>query len=50
MDIVRKVLETQQKELATYKPIEVEKRLDCNIDIGHLLLKDPNDLDEQEMK
>lgn len=50
MDIVKEVLEKQQRELEKYKPITVEKHLDCELDVGMMLLSDPNDLDESEMK
>lgn len=50
MDIVKQVLEKQQKELDKYKPITVEKHLECRLDVGTMLCTDPNDLDEQELK
>lgn len=50
MDIVKEVLEKQQRELEKYKPITVEKHLDCELDVGMMLLSDPNDLDDSEMK
>ncbi|KAM7356023.1 ribosome biogenesis regulatory protein homolog [Cochliomyia hominivorax] len=49
MDIVKEVLEKQQKELEKYKPITVDKHLECRIDVGMMLITDPNDLDENEL-
>lgn len=50
MDIVKEVLEKQQRELEKYKPITVDKHLECRIDVGMMLITDPNDLDENELK
>ncbi|XP_037810100.1 ribosome biogenesis regulatory protein homolog [Lucilia sericata] len=50
MDIVKEVLEKQQKELEKYKPITVDKHLECRIDVGMMLITDPNDLEENELK
>lgn len=50
MEIVRNVLNKQQKQLAKYKPITVDKLLDCHIDVGRLLVKDPNDLQESRLQ
>uniref|UniRef100_A0A2M3Z4L4 Ribosome biogenesis regulatory protein n=1 Tax=Anopheles braziliensis TaxID=58242 RepID=A0A2M3Z4L4_9DIPT len=50
MDIVKEVLEKQQKDLQKYKPITVEKPLEPTIDIGHLLVSDPNYFDEEKLK
>lgn len=50
MEIVQEVLRKQQKDAQKYKTIQVEKHLDCNIDVGRLLLKDPNELDEDRLK
>lgn len=50
MEIVQEILEKQQKQLTKYKSIVIEKHLDCNIDVGRLLLKDPNEIDEQKIK
>lgn len=50
MDIVKEVLEKQQRELEKYKPITVEKHLECELDVGTMLITDPNDLDEHAMK
>lgn len=50
MDIVREVLEKQQRELDKYKPITVEKHLEVRLDVGMMLCSDPNDLEEDEMK
>ncbi|TMW49207.1 hypothetical protein DOY81_005722 [Sarcophaga bullata] len=50
MDIVKEVLEKQQKELEKYKPIIVDKHLECRIDVGMMLITDPNDLEENELK
>lgn len=46
MDVVKEVLDTYKK----YKPITVDKHLDCHIDVGMMLIKDPNDLDANDMK
>lgn len=50
MDIVKEVLEKQQRELDKYKPITVEKHLEVRLDVGTMLCSDPNDLDEEEFK
>lgn len=50
MEVVKEILEKQQKDLEKYKPITVEKHLDCRIDVGTLLITDPNDLDEELIK
>lgn len=47
MEVVREVLEKQQRELEKYKSIEVEKHLECRIDVGMMLCSDPNDLDQE---
>lgn len=49
MDVVKAVLEKHQKELDKYKPITVEKHLECRIDVGTLLITDPNDLDDRQL-
>lgn len=50
MDIVQAVLEKQQKDLEKFKTINVEKHLECNIDLGFLMCYDPNDIDETQLK
>lgn len=50
MDIVKEVLEQQQQNLLKYKPITVEKPLEPTIDVGHLLVTDPNYFDDEQMK
>lgn len=50
MDIVRRVLEDEKRELEKFKSIEVNKHLEAKIDLGYLLCSDPNDLDEQRIK
>lgn len=50
MDIVKEVLEKQRRELEKYKPITVEKHLDCELDVGMMLITDPNDLEDNELK
>lgn len=50
MDIVQQVLEKQAKEAEKYKPINVTKHEEVKIDIGHLLVSDPNNFDENELK
>ncbi|EDV97469.1 ribosome biogenesis regulatory protein homolog [Drosophila grimshawi] len=49
MDVVKAVLEKHQKELDKYKPITVEKHLECRIDVGTLLITDPNDLEDRQI-
>lgn len=44
MDIVKEVLEKQQRALEKYKPITVDKHLEVHLDVGSLLCTDPNDL------
>ncbi|EDW73412.1 uncharacterized protein Dwil_GK16661 [Drosophila willistoni] len=50
MDVVKAVLEKHQKELDKYKPISVEKHLECRLDVGTLLITDPNDFDDRQLK
>lgn len=50
MDVVKEILEKHQKDLEKYKPITVEKHLECRIDVGMMLISDPNDLKERELK
>lgn len=50
MDIVKEVLQQQQQNLQKYKPITVEKALEPTIDVGHMLVSDPNYYDEEQMK
>lgn len=50
MDIVKEVLDKQQRELDRFKPITVEKHLEVRNDVGMMLCSDPNDLDEEELK
>lgn len=49
MDVVKEVLEKQQKELEKYKPITVDKHLECRIDLGMMVITDPNDLEDDEL-
>lgn len=50
MDIVREVLEKEQRELEKFKTIQVEKHLEVRTDLGLLMVADPNDLDTQALK
>lgn len=50
MDIVKSVLDKQKKELEKYKPIVVEKHLEVGIDIGHLMVTDPNYFDDEKLR
>jgi regulator of ribosome biosynthesis len=50
MDIVKEVLEKQKKDLEKYKPTTVEKHLEVNLDVGHLMCSDPNYFDEEKFK
>lgn len=50
MDIVKRVLEEEQREAEKYKSIEVNKHLETKVDLGYLLCSDPNDLDEKRLK
>lgn len=50
MDIVRRVLDEEKRELEKFKSIQVEKHLDAKIDLGYLLCSDPNELDEIRLK
>jgi hypothetical protein len=50
MDIVKEVLEKQAKELEKYKTINVQKHEEVKIDLGHLMVSDPNSFDESELK
>lgn len=50
MDIVRRVLDEEKRELEKFKSIQVEKHLEAKIDLGYLLCADPNELDEVRLK
>lgn len=50
MDIVKEVLEKQAKEAEKYRTINVNKHEEVKVDIGHLLISDPNIFDESELK
>lgn len=50
MDIVRRVLDEDKREVEKHKSIEVEKHLEVKVDLGYLLCSDPNDLDEKRLK
>lgn len=50
MEVVKEILEKQQRDLEKYKPIHVDKHLECRIDVGMMLCSDPNDLDEELLK
>lgn len=50
MDIVKEVLEKQAKEAEKYKSINVAKHEEVKIDLGHLMIIDPNVFDETELK
>ncbi|XP_069692293.1 ribosome biogenesis regulatory protein homolog [Periplaneta americana] len=50
MDIVSQVLEKAAKEAEKFKPINVEKHLELEYDLGTLLAIDTNDLDVQQLK
>ncbi|XP_055535041.1 ribosome biogenesis regulatory protein homolog [Wyeomyia smithii] len=50
MDIVKEVLEKQKKDLEKFKPVTVEKHLEVGIDIGHLMVTDPNYFDDDQFR
>lgn len=50
MDIVKRVLEEEQREAEKFKSITVNKHLETKIDLGYLLCSDPNDLDDKRLK
>ena len=50
MNIVKEVLDKQAKEAEKYKSINVTKHEEVKIDLGHLLISDPNNLDENELR
>jgi len=50
MNIVKDVLEKEQRDLEKFKTIQVEKLLDCRTDLGMLMCTDPNELDEKSFK
>lgn len=50
MDIVKEVLEKEQRELEKFKSIQVEKHVECRTDLGLLMCTDPNELDERTFK
>lgn len=50
MDIVKEVLDKQAKEAEKYKSVNVSKHEEVKIDLGHLLISDPNNFDESHLK
>lgn len=50
MDIVKEVLEKQAKEAEKYKTINVKKHEEVRTDLGRLLISDPNNFDENELR
>lgn len=50
MDIVKEVLEKQKKDLEKFKSITVEKHLEVGIDVGHLMVTDPNYFDDDQFR
>lgn len=50
MDVVKEVLEKQKKDLEKFKPITVEKHLEVAIDVGHLMVTDPNYFDDDQFR
>lgn len=50
MDIVKEVFEKQAKEAEKYRTINVTKHEEVKVDIGHLLISDPNSFVESEFK
>lgn len=50
MDIVRRVLDEERRELEKFKSIQVDKHLEAKIDLGYLMCSDPNELDEVRLK
>lgn len=50
METVKEVFEKQKRELEKYRTIDVEKHEEVKLDIGHLLISDPNNFDEIELK
>lgn len=50
MDVVKQVLEKQAKEAEKYKSINVTKHEEVKIDLGHLLINDPNNFEENELR
>lgn len=50
MDIVKQILEKEQKDLEKFKSIQVAKHLETRTDVGMMMLTDPNDLDESQLK
>lgn len=50
MDIVREILEKEQRDLEKFKSIQVAKHLEVRTDLGLLMCSDPNDLDGKSLK
>lgn len=50
MDIVRRVLDEEKRELEKFKSIQVDKHLEAKIDLGYLMCSDPNELDEVRLQ
>lgn len=50
MDIVKEILEKEQRDLEKFKSIKVDKHLEVRSDLGMLMCSDPNDFDENQLK
>lgn len=50
MDVVKRILDEEKRELEKYKSIQVEKHLEAKIDLGYLLCSDVNELNETRLK
>lgn len=50
MDIVKEILEKEQRDLEKFKSIKVDKHLEVRSDLGMLMCSDPNDFDDNQLK
>jgi regulator of ribosome biosynthesis len=50
MDVVKEVLDKQAKEAEKYKSINVTKHEEVKIDVGRMMISDPNNFEENELK
>lgn len=50
MNIVKEVLDKQAREAEKYKSIEVSKHEEVKIDLGMMMISDPNIFDEIQIK
>lgn len=50
MVVLKEILEQSANDASKFKSIDVQKQLDVDIDVGTLLVSDPNVLNGQSLK